>query len=252
MTDAANYSLAELSNLFSDIGARLLTGSDVPGVLKRLTELTVKRVPGAEYAGITVGRTSGRFSTVAATGELVHRTDAIQYELGAGPCVDAVVKQTTFNARDLRLDERWPEFGRRAVEATGIVSMLSMRLFVEGDGELIAGLNAYSHAPEAFDETSESIAVLLATHGALAVASANANEKARNLHKALDNSREIGMAMGIIMATHKLTREQAFDILRVASQHTHQKIAEIAAEVTETGVVPDVPMHKKATSSGDR
>jgi AmiR/NasT family two-component response regulator len=44
--------------------------------------------------------------------------------------------------------------------------------------------------------------------------------------------------MGIIMASYKVTREQAFDLLRLASQKSHRKVAEIAAEVADTGALP--------------
>lgn len=232
----------ELARRFADIGERLNADATVPDgnrVLDDLVHLAVEMVDGADHAGVTVGRTTGRFETVAATSQLVRVCDQIQYELGGGPCVDAVVQRTVFNAGDLRADGRWPDFARRAVEQTGIVSMLSMRLFIESEGDLIAGLNMYSHQPSAFDANSEATAQLLATHGALAVGKAAAQAKAHNLNRALQTSREIGVAMGIIMASYKVTREQAFDLLRLASQKSHRKVAEIAAEVAETGALPD-------------
>jgi len=61
--------------------------------------------------------------------------------------------------------------------------------------------------------------------------------KIDNLHRALHSNREIGAAMGILMATHKLTSDQAFDLLRRTSQRVHRKIALIAADVIETGVL---------------
>jgi hypothetical protein len=241
MSAADHYSLAELSLVFSDIGAQLAGQDSIAAVQQLITELAAERIPGAEFAGITVGREGQEFATVAATDDLVNRTDAIQYELRSGPCVDVLVEAPTFNARDLREDPRWPEFGHRAAETTGILSMLSMRLHVETDNGLIAGLNTYSRKPGAFDEVSETIATLIATHGALAVGSATAREKARNLLTALQSSREIGMAIGIIMALHKVTQEQAFDLLRVTSQHTHRRVAELAVQVIDTGALPEVP-----------
>lgn len=217
---------------------RLHVAADDKAALAALVEVAAQRVDGAEYAGVTVGRDGDRFATVAASADLVHRCDQIQYDLGSGPCVDAVLAGSVFNAADLRTDARWPEFGRRCVDATGILSMLSIRLFIESDADLIAGLNMYSHTPGAFDEISESVANLLATHGALAVAKAAAEEKARNLERALKNSRDIGCAMGVLMASHKITRQQAFDLLRMASQHSHRKLAEIAVEVADTGALP--------------
>jgi hypothetical protein len=59
--------------------------------------------------------------------------------------------------------------------------------------------------------------------------------KATNLHRALDSNRDIGAAMGILMARHQLTSDQAFDLLRRSSQRAHRKIVSIAADVIETG-----------------
>jgi hypothetical protein len=59
--------------------------------------------------------------------------------------------------------------------------------------------------------------------------------KTNNLHRALDSNREIGAAMGILMARHQLTSAQAFDLLRRTSQRAHRKIAAIAADVIQTG-----------------
>jgi ANTAR domain-containing protein/GAF domain-containing protein len=234
-------SLAELSDLFDELGDHLGPEDDPQTVLLNLTELAVRRVPGVEYAGVTIGGEARRFVTVAATDELVLRTDEIQYDLGTGPCVDALIEAPTYNAGDLRTDPRWPEFGRRAVESTGIVSMLSFRLYQESHRDVIAGLNMYSHRPNAFDVTSETIGLLLATHGAAVAVRAQAEQRVKNLEIALKTSREIGIAMGILMQASKITRDQAFDLLRIASQHTHRKLAEIAADVADTGRLLQLP-----------
>jgi anti-anti-sigma factor len=233
---------------FADIGHQLDSLEDEKSALDAITAMATRTVPGADYAGITIGRSGSTFVTVGATAELVNTVDQIQYDLGGGPCVDAIVENTTFNAPDLRVDPRWPEFGHRAVEITGIISMLSLRLYSETDHGMIAGLNMYSRSAEAFDESSEAIAVLLATHGALAVGKATAQAKAANLLQALKTNREIGIAIGILMGLHKLTREQAFDLLRIASQHTHRKISDIAGEVADTGALPEVPTTRPTAS----
>jgi GAF domain-containing protein len=239
-----DFSLSELSGVFDDIGSRLVTEDDPDAVLQLLVDLTVEWLPGAEYAGITVSGPNHRFSTVAATDDIVLVTDGIQYELGSGPCVDAVVKHSRFNAGDLRTDPRWPEFGPRAAELTGILSMFSQRLYTESDQGVMAGLNAYSRQPAAFGEAGETIGLLMATHGALALSNAAARQKTRNLERALQTNREIGIAMGILMGQHKVTRDQAFDLLRIASQHAHRKLSEIAADVAETGALPTIPRQR--------
>jgi len=44
------------------------------------------------------------------------------------------------------------------------------------------------------------------------------------------------------MGQHKLTREQAFDLLRIASQNANRKLHEVALDVIDTGAV-DVSPH---------
>jgi ANTAR domain-containing protein len=61
--------------------------------------------------------------------------------------------------------------------------------------------------------------------------------RADNLEKALQTSREIGQAIGILMWSRKVTAEQGFDLLRTASQHTHHKLRDVATEVCLTGTV---------------
>ena len=49
---------------------------------------------------------------------------------------------------------------------------------------------------------------------------------------------EIGVAMGVLMAKHNITRDQAFGLLRVASQDSNRRLAELAVEVADTGELP--------------
>jgi AmiR/NasT family two-component response regulator len=62
-----------------------------------------------------------------------------------------------------------------------------------------------------------------------------AETKASQLEAALEHSREIGAAIGVLMALRKQTREQAFDLLRRASMAQNVKVHVLAARVVETG-----------------
>ena len=85
------------------------------------------------------------------------------------------------------------------------------------------------------------VGLILATHGALVLSEMLATNRARNLSKALQSNREIGVAMGILMHQHRLTRDEAFDVLRVASQNSNRKLADVAMDVADTGTltIPD-------------
>ena len=235
---AAVSTIEELAATSADFARRLGGFASPAEALDALTAIGVQVVPGCEYAAVTRGA-RGQFETVAATDDVARQVDAIQYDLGTGPCVDAILDDTIFRTGDLRADGRWPVFGRRAAEVTGILSMLSFRLNIDED-DVIAGLNLYSRRADAFDATSEVIGTLLASQAALAMAGVVARQRVANLERALASNREIGVAMGILMARYSVPREEAFDMLRVTSQNTNRKLIAIAGEVADTGVL-DMP-----------
>ena len=65
----------------------------------------------------------------------------------------------------------------------------------------------------------------------LAAAIAHSDE----LQRALVTSRQIGMAMGILMERHLLTQEQAFEFLRDQSQRRNVKLRDLAEQIIYTG-----------------
>jgi hypothetical protein len=232
------YTPAELADLFAKV-ERDLAQADPGSTLEVVVRMARDMVPGAQMAGVSIGR-DGRFSTRAATDDRVNQVDRIQYELGTGPCVDAIADDVTFTVSDLGADARWPVFGPRASAETGVLSMQSFRMFLEHDLGLVAALNLYSDQLGAFDADSRAVGMLFATHGALVVAGAAARDQADNLMHALKNSRDIGVAMGVLMQKYKVSRDEAFDLLRVTSQALHRKVADIAVAVGDTGELPEV------------
>ena len=58
-----------------------------------------------------------------------------------------------------------------------------------------------------------------------------------NLQTALQSSRRIGMAVGILMALQKVDEHDAFGLLRSASQHRNTKLRDLAEEVVQTGTL---------------
>lgn len=233
----AGDAVRELAETFAKLGAEL--GSLGPAeTLEAVARIAVERVPGAKWASIT-SYDHDRFRTVAATDGVARQADAIQYAVGSGPCIDAIVDDTLYRPRDLRHDPRWPEYGERVSRELGMRSMLSYRLAHEA-GDSIDGLNIYSDEVGGFTEQSELVGLMLATHGALAAALSANEERVGNLQKALLSNREIGIAMGVLMTRHRVTREQAFGLLRMASQNSNRKLHDVAVEVADTGGLPPI------------
>jgi hypothetical protein len=243
----------QLAEELARIAPKLQELTAVDDVLAELASAAARLVPHAEHAAAS-RRDGGGFRTVGATSDVPPRVDRIQYELGHGPCVDAILDRNMFNAADLRTDPRWPDFGRRTAETTGILSMLSFRLFFEeaDSADLLAALNLYASTPNAFDEVDETSLILVATHGALAIAGVQQRARADGLSTALQSNRDIGAAIGILMSRLLLTREQAFDLMRVASQRSNRKLRDIANDVLDSGTLEIPAPLRRAGDRPDR
>jgi len=226
----------ELARTFAEIARELQAEETAERTLQRICTAAVQTVPGCDHAGIMLV-CHGKVDTPAASDDVPVAVDTIQYEAGEGPCLEAIKGQETFLTPDLAGEDRWPTFSGRAVDETGVHSMLSFRLFVEED--TLGALNLYSRRVDAFDENARAVGAILAAHAAIALTTAQTRDRADTLEHALKSNREIGMAMGILMARGLGTSEQAFNDLRRASQHLNVKLRDIAAAVVRSGELPD-------------
>jgi GAF domain-containing protein len=222
---------------FAELARELATRPTPAETLQAIVERAAATVPGAEEASITVRRSGQRYRTVASTGELPCQMDDLQYRTQEGPCLQAIEEHQVLRTDDLRCETRWPEFAQQATGSTEAVSMMSHRLFLEDD-DTIGALNLYARKPAAFAALDLTALDGLATHCAIALSTAAEREQNQNLRLALETNRDIGVAMGILMATRLVTKQQSFDALRITSQHTHRKLHQVALDVIETGELP--------------
>ena len=120
---------------------------------------------------------------------------------------------------------------------TPLRSLLALRL----QGRQAADDELLRRSGRHVDDGAVAAVSILAAQAAALLAVGEATEHSHHLEEALDRNRKIGMAIGVLMAYHKITQEEAFMLLRLASQSLHRKLRDIAAEVTETGTLPELP-----------
>lgn len=226
-----------LAGAFAQIARDLQTEATPEQAGTRIVAAAVQTVPGCHHAGVSLVYRYGRIETTAASDDVAAAVDAIQYELRQGPCLETIRDHESYLISDLATESRWPSFSRRAAEEIGIRSMLSLRLFVGDD--TLGALNLYSREVDAFDEDGRAIGAILAAHAAVAMSTARDRQRAEHLERAVESNREIGMAMGVVMANGLQTPEQAFEMLRRASQQLNVKLREVASAVVETGELPE-------------
>lgn len=222
---------------FADTARTLFSAGGVDHTLTQIVQLGVTTIEGCDFAGIFVTR-DGAVITPVHTDQVVSEADALQHATGEGPCLDAITMGTTFYAGDLAVDPRWPAFGPQATEL-GMRSLLAMPLLDDG---ILGALNLYARYPEAFGVIDRARGLLLASLAALAFSSAKNVEheerRAADFQAALVTREMIGQAQGILMERERITAEQAFDLLRRASQHLNIKLREVAETLIATGERP--------------
>lgn len=223
-----------LAQELSDLARSLQAEPDLDQTLQGIVTAAVASIPGAVRAGITHVDRHGQVTTPAATDDLVRAVDRLQYDTRQGPCLQSIQDQATVHSDDLRSETRWPAFGAAAADL-GVAAMLSFQLYVH-DQELGA-LNLYADRVGAFDDHDEQVGLLLASHAAIAMVGA---QKQHNLDIAVHSRDVIGQAKGILMERHKITADQAFQLLVRASSTGNRKIRDLADELTRTGEDPGV------------
>ncbi len=105
-------------------------------------------------------------------------------------------------------------------------SIASFRLFIEGD--TMGALNLYSTATDAFDEADRALGAVFAVHAAVALDHAHTED---GLERKAASRDIIGQAKGIVMARSGVTEDEAFDMLRRASQRLNIKLTAVAEQV---------------------
>lgn len=237
ITEPTSQGLRSLAGTFAELGRQVETSSTAATV-EAIVEMATERLHASAASVTTLHR--GRFATTAATDDRARGADALQYELGSGPCVDAIRENAIFSCDDLASDGRWPAFGPRAVTEYGFASLLAYRLSFDSTVEhddMIAALNVYGDRPSAFDDADHMIGLLLSTHAAIALVAATERERSQDLLEACDSNRDIGVAMGVLMTRHQVTGKQAFDLLRISSQKANRKLRLVAEDVADTGTL---------------
>ena len=222
----------ELIDVFAQVARSLASMDTVESTLQQIVKIAADVVPGADHAGVSLVAKRREVRTAASTGEIVEKIDAAQYETGEGPRLGAIFEQEVVRINFHR-DERCPEF-RKTPLSLGINSMLSFRLFVEEDAA--GALNLYAAAPDALDEESVRVGHVLAAHAAVALEHA---QEVEGLERAVQSRETIGQAQGILMERHRITREEAFILLRDTSMARNVKLREVAHAVVETGALPE-------------
>jgi GAF domain-containing protein len=235
-----NRQPANAAEALERLGRLSLRELSMESLLQQVAELSKTVMPGNPETSVLL-LVKDKPTTVVSTGQLATDLDERQYERGHGPCLHAARTGELTEIADTRTDGRWPDYTLRAAER-GNLSSLSIPLPIDEDEQVSGALNIYAREPDAFDEDARAAATGFGPYAAIAVANMHAYESARsmadNLRVALETRAVIDQAKGILMERHKLTADQAFQVLSRVSMNSNRKVRDIADDLVHTGYFP--------------
>ncbi|UGT61599.1 GAF and ANTAR domain-containing protein [Nocardia asteroides] len=219
----------QIAAVFARMSGLFLTADTVETAQSMITALAAEMVPHAAGAGISLLDPGGERISAAATDEVVRRADAIQYELGSGPCLTAWADRVVIRIDDLTTDERWPVWSRSAAEL-GLRSSLSAPL-VTGSSALGA-IKIYATEPFAYGPREEHIATMFAAQAAMLLAhraaATNAERVSAYVADSLRSRELVALAKGIVMARDGVDEQAAFLILANSAQRQRMTVLQVA------------------------
>lgn len=219
-------------------------GSDVPALLRSITQFAADLLPPVDYASLTARQQDG-YVTVAMSSEVALAVDEAQYAENAGPCLDALRTAEPTAVPRIDATVNWPGF-RAAAYRLGLHASLSIPLFA-GRGTPIAALNLYGRDTRAMAPLSAAVLTTFESYGNgendAGSGSDDLDPGAISLMDGLTGAlavrSKIQMALGVIMAAERTSADHAYPVLRSRAATTASSLTAAAESIlTRAGNQP--------------
>ncbi len=221
---------ADPATVFTALADIVYRGTSADEVYSAICVAATLLVPGCDHASLMLVK-RGKAVTVAASDQVADLVDDIERATNEGPCLDAIKNEAAQIEPDFRTPGQWPALARGVISRTPVRGAMGFRLML--DNQKVGALNLFSDTPGRFNAETADRAIVLTAFAAVTVSALLSGEEAETLRRGLGSNREIGKAIGLLMAMHKVTDVQAFDMLRQTSQDMNVKIAALARSVIE-------------------
>ena len=202
----------EATEAFASLAKLVYAGSGSTEVLDAICRVAVEIIPGADHACISTLDKDKKLHTQATSDDVASLMDRLESEAQEGPCVDSIIEDSVQRDADIRTATKWPRLAELTLSRTSVRGMVGYQL-LDGLGSR-AAFNVFSDTPGALTQEAADVGAVLAAFTSVALAAA-----------------EIGKAIGLLMAAHKINDEEAFHLLRSASSRTNTKLATLAGTI---------------------
>lgn len=180
---------------------------------------------------VTVARPK-KPAAIGASSQRALELEQLQAEAGEGPGITAMSGAHPESVKDMTRASRWPEFGQAAAER-GYYAVLAVP--IDLDDECQAALSFYDTQRSGFTDSEISIAEDIARQVSrplrLALRIGRLQESRDDLESAMKSRTVIDMAIGVVMAQNRCRPDEAFTLLRKASNARNTKLRHVASSI---------------------
>jgi len=226
-----------LAEHLSDMAARAAAAPNPAEAVPQLL-LPIPALCGARVVALVWPARPHPIRTAVGDPAVIDTLDQLDVDSGDAVAMRALAEDRPLTWNDESGERQWPAYTQALTTRTPVRSAHAHPLRL--DRQEAAVLVAYADQTHHFtDELTHRVGLLARSFSGL-LSLLRSRDELEHVHTALRTSRQISQALGILMATHKITSDQAFDRLRAASQGSHVKLREVANEVTLTGRLPSL------------
>ena len=230
-----------LASTFVDLADSLVEDFDVVDLMMLLTERCVELLDAAA-AGLLLADGEGNLRLMAATSEALQMVELFQIQSDEGLCRDCFHSGRPVSTPDLADESgRWPRFAPVA-SAAGFRAAHALPLRLRG--QVLGALNLFRTEPVALSRADLATAQAFADVATIALLQSRALHDSQliadQLQEALQSRIVIEQAKGILAQALGLEMDQAFARMRRHARSGERRLAEIAQEVVDGTIEPDV------------
>jgi diguanylate cyclase (GGDEF)-like protein len=208
-----------LSSVLIDFASTMATDFPIQSILNRLVERIVEVLP-IDAAGVTLISSGSAPHYIAASNESALKFEHLQTEIEQGPCLAAFESGVAVTIPDLRLDNRFPQFGPHAVSA-GLAAVFAFPL--RHIGGRLGALDLYRKTPGPLSDSDVAAAQTLADVAAAYLVNAQGREDTRMVSDGFRHSASHDFLTGLPNRSLLLQRIQ-HAAQRSRRSHTHAAV----------------------------
>jgi GAF domain-containing protein len=198
---------------------------------------TTHAIFSVDGAGLMLADADHQLRNAAVSDDRVRHLEELQIEHSEGPCITAFHDKVLVSAEDLVIDQRWPAFGRDAVER-GVRAVLASPTPYNQDAiGVVAVLSQHEHPWSAESELAllaftDLAALLIATM----MMSEQQTELTDQLQGALNSRAVIEQAKGVLIGRRGLSAQAAYELIRAQARAERRKVTAVSAELVRQAV----------------